>query len=130
MIRGWLHADGRDLSHAQVVVEVNNEVCVRSIILRNGRFEFSLPVGATARLVFEEPGSLTKEVLVDTRNALASAKARMANKLVKFDVVLDPVEKHTGRTYAGPVGQLRFVKGSGVMIVKHDVHLVNVPGEE
>jgi hypothetical protein len=124
VIRGWLHAQDKDLADGLVVVEVDDVQCVRSILLRNGRFEFTLPVGAKARLVFLKPGFISKEVLVDTRNAMNTSRARKLNRLVKFDVVLDPLERHPGREHAGPVGRIHFVTGTGAMIVRHDVHLV------
>jgi hypothetical protein len=129
-IRGWLHAGDANLADAMVVVVLNEESCVRSILLRNGRFEFELPVGAKARLLFEKPGFLTKEVVVDTQNALTGSRSEKVNRNVKFDVVLESEEKQPERVYAGPVGSINFVKGTGTMRVRYDRQLVAAIPEE
>lgn len=127
VIRGWLFTEDHDMSDAQVVVVLNDESCVRSVLLKNGRFEFELPVGAKARLFFEKPGHLTKEVLVDTRNALNTARARKLNKTVKFDVVLEGVDEAAEKIYAVPVGRIGFVNGTGTMKVMHHVEMIPAP---
>lgn len=119
-ICGWLHADNESLSDAVVVVELSNDACLRSELGANGRFEFSVPVGAKAKLIFLKPGYLAKEVDVDTKNALNSEQARKLNKKVKFDVVLEEEAQHVNEAYLGPVGYIHFVNGSGLMRVRHD----------
>lgn len=128
-IAGRLHADSADLADAVLVVEVEEDHCLRSVLLRNGRFNFDVPVGARARLLFVKPGFHTKEVVVDTRNALCTERARQMNDKVKFDVVLEPLDEHPSETYAGPVGSIRFIKGSGVMRVQHNGRMVAAPGD-
>ena len=123
-IVGRLHADSADLADAVLVVEVEQEHCLRSVLLRNGRFNFEVPVGARARLLFVKPGFHTKEVVVDTQHALCSDRARKLNDKVKFDVVLEPLAEHPNETYAGPVGSIHFVKGTGLIRVKHDGRMV------
>ncbi len=119
-ISGQLHADDQSLADAVVVVELGEEACLRSELGANGRFEFKVPVGSKARLIFLKPGFLTKEVEVDTKNALNSDQARKLNKKVKFDVVLDEELQHVGEEYMGPVGYIHFVNGTGLMRVRHD----------
>ena len=120
-IQGQLRADDLPLTDAVVVVEVKtDEVCLRSELSVDGRFKFAVPVGAKARLFFIKPGYLTKEVEVDTKNALTTDEARKFNKKVKFDVVLEEELLHVGETYFGPVGQIHFVNGTGLMRVTHD----------
>jgi hypothetical protein len=63
-------------------------------------------------------------VVVDTHNAMNTTKAQQVNRKVKFDVVLEPIEKRAGRKYQGPVGSLTFVNGTGTMKVKHDMRVV------
>jgi len=125
-IKGQLFAGPGDMDHALLVVELEDEQCLRSVMMRNGRFSFEVPVGSRARLIFMHPGHHTKEVLVDTRNALCTERARRINDKVKFDVVLEPLEEHPSETYAGPVGSIRFIKGSGVMRVQHDGRMVAI----
>lgn len=119
-ICGWLHADDQLLNDAVVVVELGDDACLRSELGANGRFEFKVPVGSKARLVFLKPGFLTKEVEVDTKNALNNDDARKLNKKVKFDVVLEEELQHMDEVYMGPVGFIHFVNGSGLMRVQHD----------
>ncbi len=125
-IAGRLHADGADLENAVLVVELEGEQCLRSVLLRNGRFSFEVPVGAKAQLFFIKPGFHTKQVEVDTHNALCSSRARKLNDKVRFDVVLERVEEHPREIYAGPVGRIHFVKGTGLMRVWHDGRMVAI----
>jgi hypothetical protein len=129
-ISGKLFADHGDLTDALLVVELEEEQCLRSVLLHNGRFEFKVPLGAKARLIFLKSGHLTKEVLVDTRNALNTSRARKLNKNVKFDVVLESTEERKHQAYYGPVGYIHFVNGTGLMRVRHDERLVEVAERE
>ena len=112
-----------------MVVELEEEQCLRSVLLRNGRFEFQVPAGSHARLVFLKSGNLTKEVLVDTKNALVSSQANKINKTVKFDVVLESTEERKHLVHLGPVGYIHFVNGTGLMRVRHDERVMAVTKE-
>ena len=124
-IHGRLLLDGEALSDAILIVEVNDLECVPFDLYPDGRFELSLPLDAKASIRFEKPGYLSKDVVVDTRNALRTKEAVRKNKLVRFDVQLQP-EPRNERMYAGPVGSITFVKGTGLMKVRHDRTLVDV----
>ena len=126
VISGQLHADDLSLADAVVVVELGDEACLRSVLGANGHFEFKVPVGSKARLIFLKPGYLTKEVEVDTKNALNNDEARKLNKKVKFDVVLEEELEHVGEVYMGPVGYIHFVNGTGLMRVRHDERMAPV----
>lgn len=119
-ICGQLHADDLQMKDAVVVVELSNDACLRSELDASGHFKFTVPVGTKARLIFLKPGYLTKEVEVDTKNALNTDAARKLNKKVKFDVVLEEELQHENEVYMGPVGYIQFVNGSGLMRVRHD----------
>lgn len=123
-ITGHLLADDQPLNDAVLVVELSGNSCLRSELRANGQFKFRVPVGAKARLFFLKPGYLTKEVLVDTKNAMNTDRARSLNKKVEFDVVLDEELQHVGETYIGPVGHITFVNGTGLMRVRHDERMV------
>lgn len=125
-IKGQMFSGPGIVEYAVLVVELEEEQCLRSVMLKNGRFNFDVPVGAKARLIFIQPGYHTKEVTVDTKNALCSERARQINDKVKFDVVLEPLEEHPRETYLGPVGSIRFVRGSGLMRVDHNGRLVAI----
>lgn len=125
-IAGRLHADGTSMGDALLVVELEGEQCLRSVLMYSGRFTFEVPVGAKAHLFFIKPGFHTKQVVVDTRNALCTPKARRMNDNVRFDVVLERLEEHPRETYAGAVGRIHFVKGTGLMRVWHDGRMVAI----
>ncbi len=125
-IRGRLLLDGETLSDGMLVVEVDDLDCVPFDLYPDGRFVLSLPVNTKASIRFEKPGYLTKDVVVDTRNALRTKEALKKNKLVRFDVQLQP-EPRNERMYAGPVGRITFVKGTGLMKVHHDRTLIDSP---
>ncbi len=123
-ICGRLHAENNELSDAVVVVELGNDACLRSELDASGRFKFNVPVGTKARLIFIKPGYLTKEVEVDTKNAMTGEQARQLNKKVKFDVVLEEELEHVNEMYIDPVGFIHFVNGSGLMRVRHDERMI------
>ena len=85
-----------------------------------------VPVNVKARLIFYKPGFITKSVDVDTRNALNTKDAQKANQKVDFDVILEANDIHRGLEYAGPVGAITFLNGSGLMKVKHDRKMIPV----
>lgn len=124
IISGHLYADNERMHDAILVVELGGESCLRSEVAVNGHFRFKVPVGAKARLLFIKPGYLTKEVTVDTRNALNTPRARKLNDHVRFDVVLDEEAQHQEETYMGPVGYITFVNGTGYMRVRHDERMM------
>ena len=125
-ISGQLSADELAMTDAVVVVELNGDLCLESTLLPNGKFEFKLPVGSKARLVFEKPGYKTKEVIIDTKNALNTPRARKANKNVEFAVVLESIEERKFESYIGPVGYIHFVSGTGIMRIRHDERTVEL----
>ena len=92
LITGWLHVKDSTVPDVILVVELEENFCTHSEILPNGRFYFEIPVDAKARLVFNKPGYLTKEVVIDTRNALNNKEATKVNSKVKFDIVLESTE--------------------------------------
>lgn len=106
------------------VVEVDNLICVPVVLHPNGRFELVLTAGDRAYLRFEKEGYLTKEILVDTRNANITREAVKKNSTLRFAVQMVPERADKKLHYAGPVGVIRFLKGSGVMNVKYDHSLV------
>ena len=124
LITGWLHVSDDHVNDAILVVELEGEHCLYTKLEFNGRFAFTVPVNAKARLVFLKPGHLPKEVEVDTRNALNTPKAERMNRKVEFDVVLESEEQRPGRRYEGPVGSITFVNGTGTMKVRHDLRVV------
>lgn len=120
MITGHLIAGEQTLNDAIVVVELGDNACLRSELTPDGRFAFDLPRGVNARLVFLKPGFAPKAVLVDTRNAMVTERARKANKHVRFDVVLDELAPRMMLASVEPAGRITFVNGTGLMRVWHE----------
>ena len=77
-------------------------------------------MGSSAYLRFEQPGYLSKEVLVNTANADLCEKDCRKNENLKFDVQMTPELSDKRQQYAGPVGTITFLKGSGLMKVRYD----------
>jgi hypothetical protein len=128
-VRGRILANAIDPADALLVVEVDGESCLPFTLRGDGRFTLRLPAGSTALLRFELEGCVTKEVVVDTRNAHASA-GRYTMRRVGFDVLMAPPPHDTNVIYARPVGGIRFQKGSGLMDVRHDRQLVRTAPDE
>ena len=101
-----------------------SDICLYAGVESPGRFTVVLPVGHQVTLSFSKPGHLPKEVVIDTRYSMMTEKAQRANRKVKFDVVMEPLEKRPGRKYDGPVGSLSFFRGTGTMKVKHNLRVV------
>lgn len=111
VLTGWLHVEDVDFDEATVLVEVNGEV--RSApVSSSGRFEIFLPVGTEVKLRFEHPGHLTKEVIIDTRNAHEGGRGKRQRR-VRFAVVLDAERNMAGDHGTPNVGSIGFEKESG-----------------
>lgn len=128
-IRGRILLPEEELRGTVLIVVVNETDCVPFDLHADGRFELFLPIDAKASIRFEKDGYLSKDVLVDTRHALRTKTAEKKNKLVRFDVQLQP-EPRMERMYAGPVGTITFNKGTGLMKVQYDRTLVPVPAAQ
>lgn len=124
LFTGWLHVEDQNVNDLVLVVTVDEDRCLYAEVESTGRFTIMVPVGCRALLSFLKPGHLPKEIVVDTRNSMNTSKAQRNNRKVKFDVVLEALEKRPGRKYEGPVGSLSFVNGTGTMKVKHDLRVV------
>ncbi len=122
ILNGWLHVNDLNMENVVLRVEVDGAT-VRTRVSESGRFVVSLPAGAEARLRFEKPGHLAKEVLVDTRHSKDGGDRHKPRK-VKLAVVLE-LERHmAGLDYAGPVGTLGFEEGGGCVAVEHHRNMV------
>jgi hypothetical protein len=124
-VRGRILADDIDPAEALLVVEVDGEACLPFTLRGDGRFTLRLPAGSKALLRFELEGCLTKEVVVDTHNALITERAEERNGTIRFDVLMAPPPPEKNVAYARPVGGIRFQNGSGLMDVRHDRQLAH-----
>jgi hypothetical protein len=78
----------------------------------------SLPANEVYDLTFEQKGSLTKTVQVDTRSAVRPYTVKKTRK-IEFDVIMEP-EDMQALKYAGPVGSIDFSDRTGRMYVGYD----------
>lgn len=124
MIHGRVLIDEQYQQRTFELLEVGNWVCMPLKVSPNGQFDLKLNAGERAYLRFEQEGFLTKEVLVDTRNANITKAAARKNKTLRFDVQMTPVLPDKQLGYAGPVGIITYHKGTGLMKVKYDRSLV------
>jgi len=117
VLTGWLHVEDVDFDEATVLMEVNGEV--RSApVSGSGRFEIFLPVGTEVKLRFEHPGHLTKEVIIDTRNAHEGNGGKRKRR-VRFAVVLDAERYMVGDAGTPNVGSIGFEKESGQLDLRN-----------
>jgi hypothetical protein len=122
VLTGWLHVEGYTMSDVVIEVEVNGAYSTAHVS-ENGRFTVTLPAEADAKLRFEKPGHLPKEVLVDTHHATDGEPGQRVRR-VKFAVIMELERRMAGLTYPGPVGSIGFDQGGGCLAVAHDRSLV------
>lgn len=124
-VRGRVLLDGATAEDAMLTIVMNNNCNLPFELQANGRFKVLLPVNSLFTIRFEKPGYLSKDVVVDTHNALCSTTARKVNQLVRFDVQMQPMPA-IACAYAGPVGSITFTKGTGLMKVCYDRTLTDL----
>ncbi|MCB0770168.1 MAG: hypothetical protein KDC00_07160 [Flavobacteriales bacterium] len=122
VLTGWLHVEGHTMTDVSIEVEVNGAYTTAKVS-ETGRFSVTLPAGAKAKLRFEKPGHLPKEVLVDTRHA-RNGEAGQRIRRVRFAVIMELERRMAGLTYPGPVGSIGFDQDGGCLAVAHDRRLV------
>ena len=110
-------------SPVELTMDVGDTACVR--VQLRGRGRFTIETADTTRylLRFEQDGSITKSVLVDTRNV----RRKVGDKVhhINFDVVMFPVDTTVVLHYAGPVGRINFHHSNGRMVIQRDRTMVN-----
>jgi hypothetical protein len=116
-VRGMLHVSDDRMHDVTLVVEVEDGHLLHASLKPNGRFTIALPADVRARLFFQKPEHVEKEIWVDTRNALAG-KRGMRRK-VSFDVVLQNVSDEPLVAGDGPEGCVRFLAGTGTLRVHY-----------
>ncbi len=129
LVSGRLMAHGIRADERVLVFDADGRCLARTPVAFTGHFRVALPAHAQVTLHFRKPGHVEKVVRVDTRNAVDSAKARRLNRNVHFDVVLVPVVELPDMAYDGPVGSISFVRGSGLMTVRHHERLMPVTAD-
>ncbi|HMC98057.1 MAG TPA: hypothetical protein VKG92_10395, partial [Flavobacteriales bacterium] len=101
---------------------VGDSVCVWVELKGRGRFEIESVEDQRYLLRFEQIGSMTKTIQVDTR--FAERKIGSHERTIAFDVMMEPTEMIGRRLrYAGPVGRIAFHRSNGRMEVAKDYSL-------
>ena len=108
-----------------LTMDVGDTSCVFVKLRGRGRFLIETSDTEQYDLRFEQVGSITKTVHVDTR--FAERKAGQRERHVHFDVLLAPVDTVVPLRYAGPVGRIAFHHSNGRMRVERDRTMV-LPG--
>ncbi len=83
-----------------------------------GGFSLDLPMDKEAMLEVHKPGSITKRVLIDTRNMGRTRSVTCA-------IMLFPQPQGERMDYTGPVGRVSFLPGSGEVQVEYDYQLIS-----
>ena len=123
-LTGQLLVIDDDMRDVELLIAVENGTCDHARITRNGRFDIILPAGAKARLTFQKPGHIAKEINVDAKDLKKDLIGRGEDRKVNFDVILAPEEAFPGLAHDGPVGTITFRRGTGALMVDHHPSLV------
>lgn len=107
--KGLVASHVRTPLHLTLVV--GDSMCVWVNVKRRGRFEIESKEDQQYLLRFEQSGSITKIVKVDTR--FAERKLGSKKRTVEFDVVMEPLSADRQYRYVGPVGKIAFHRSNG-----------------
>jgi hypothetical protein len=102
----------------ELTMDVGDTSCVRVELYGRGRFEIETADLERYELRFEQEGSMTKSVTVDTKNA--KKKIGSDKRVIAFDVQLEPLDSILPMKYAGPVGDINFHHSNGRMVIDRD----------
>lgn len=123
-ITGQLFVIDDRMDDVELLIDVENGQCQSARIKKNGRFDVLLPAGAKARMIFQKPEHIAKEVVVDASDLDRKMFTRGEDRRVDFDVILIPEEHYPGFMHDGPVGSITFRQGTTVLKVQHHETLV------
>lgn len=105
------------------VVE-GDSTCAWVAVKGGGRFRLEALPDQCYILRFDQAGSLSRAVRVDTR--FATRKVGGGPREVKFDVILAPTEELGGLHYTGPVGRIKFHRSNGRQLVARNYSMQRV----
>jgi len=116
-IKGQVFSADKDNSRVKITVIQGSET-MELKLSESGHFNLKLEASDNALLRFEKLGCITKEVLLDMTNIYATNRAKRKNKVIRFDVELMPENFGAPVAFIAPVGQIRFLNGSGLMRIE------------
>jgi hypothetical protein len=91
---------------------------------RDGGFRVSVPDDDTYTLRFITPGCVTKELVVDARNATTGLGRK--DRVVRFEMALHADDALMAERYNGAVGRMTFDRTDGRMTIQHRYELVRL----
>jgi hypothetical protein len=91
---------------------------------RAGSFRFRATSDGTYTVSFSQPGSLTKEVIVDVRYVPRPGDNTVRH--IRFDVIMDEDGPGAHLRYVHPVGSITVRSGDGRLLVNRDYTLERV----
>jgi len=110
-------------SQVVLTMDVGDTSCVH--VKLHGRGRFTIETRDTTRYVlrFEQDGSITRSVMVNTRNVRRKVGKKVHH--IDFDVVMLSVDTVLRQRYAGPVGRIDFRHSNGRMVIQRDKTMVD-----
>ncbi|HQV52894.1 MAG: hypothetical protein IPI00_02155 [Flavobacteriales bacterium] len=107
--------------HAVLIASDGTEMPID--LSRTGKYKVNAPASDTYVLRFAQSGCVTKEVLIDGRNANTK---KFGERTIKFDMVLHADHPDVNMYYTGPVAEIAFEAGTGEMKLLEQYQLVRV----
>lgn len=122
LIKGQVIVSDQVMTAVDLTVDVGEHSCDQVMLFGRGKFEIEAKDGERYELRFEQPGSVSKTVTIDTQNV--ERKVGEKKHVVEFDVVLAPIDTLKPLHYAQPVGTINFHKSNGRLVVEHNRQMV------
>lgn len=122
LIKGQVIVSDQVTTAVDITVDVGEHSCDQVVLFGRGKFEIEAKDGERYELRFEQPGSVSKTVTIDTKNV--EKKVGEKRHVVEFDVVLAPMDTVDPLHYAQPVGMINFHKSNGRLVVERNRQMV------
>ncbi|MBP6643525.1 MAG: hypothetical protein KA186_10575 [Flavobacteriales bacterium] len=122
LIKGQVIVSDQVTTAVDLTMDVGVYSCDKVLLFGRGKFEIHAKDGERYELRFEQVGSVSKTVMIDTKDV----KKKVGDKkhVVEFDVVLAPMDTVQPLHYAQPVGKINFHKSNGRLLVEHNRQMV------
>ena len=118
VLKGQVIVPAHVQNPVELTMDVGDTSCVRVQLYGRGRFEIETADLERYELRFEQEGSMTKSVTVDTKNA--KKQIGSDKRVIAFDVQLEPLDTLSPMKYAGPVGDINFHHSNGRLVIDRD----------
>ena len=118
VLKGQVIVPAQVQNPVDLTMDVGDTSCVRVQLFGRGKFLIETTNMERYELRFEQEGSVSKSVEVDTRNAQKMVGS--SKRVIAFDVQLEPVDQILPMKYAGPVGDITFHHSNGRVLIDRD----------